>query len=440
MRILIVVHGFPPTHSAGAERRAERMARWLADHDHEVEVFTVERLDEAGFRKESTLQDGILVHRLFYDVKAGDDPFRNLYDYPQVGEAFRELVLSRPFDLVHIISGYLLGKPVVDVAREISLPVVITLTEFWFMCARLNLIQATDQLCSGPERVEKCTRCLMEHKRRYRLPSQATPRLMDLFWSVFEHTPATSSMMLAVSARQAALRDTLDAVDLVICPSHYLISKFAEFGYKTNRYLFVRQGLAAPNTSRPYHRPVNGHGLRLGYVGQIKTHKGVDLLVDAVIALLNEGEKITLDIWGTETESPAYVAALKRRSAHYPAIRWNGRYVGAEVWNVLADVDVLVVPSRWYENSPNSILEAFHMGIPVVVTNLGGMAELVGHEKSGLLFELNNAGDLRRQIKRLINEPGLLERLRAGVPPVKTIDEEMEEILGHYRQMLERVR
>ncbi len=389
---------------------------------------------------ESAVQDGVRVHRLFYDVKLGDDPFRNLYDYPPVGAAFRQVVSDRPFDLVHIISGYLLAKPVVDVAREMSLPVVITLTEFWFMCARLNLMQATDQLCSGPERVEKCTRCLMEHKRRYRLPSRATPKLMNLFWSVFEHTPITSSMMLAVSARQAALRNTLDAVDLVICPSRYLIGKFAEFGFKTERFLFVRQGLAAPDTARPDSRRADGDGLRLGYVGQIKTHKGVDLLIDAVVGLLNNQENVSLDIWGTDTESPAYAAALKRRSAHHPAIRWNGRYLGAEVWNVLADMDVLVMPSRWYENSPNSILEAYYMGIPAVVTNLGGMAELVGHEKSGLLFELNDAGDLRRQIRRLIHEPGLLERLRAGIPPVKTIDEEMEEILSHYHRLIERVR
>jgi hypothetical protein len=168
MRILIAVHGFPPTHAAGAELRAERMARWLADHDHEVEVFTIERLDTPGFRMETSIDDGIKVHSLYYDVKDGDETFRNLYDYQPIGDAFREVVLNRSFDLVHIVSGYLLGKPVVEVAKELALPVIITLTEYWFMCARLNLIKATNELCSGPERAEKCARCIMEYKRRYR--------------------------------------------------------------------------------------------------------------------------------------------------------------------------------------------------------------------------------------------------------------------------------
>lgn len=440
MRILIVVHGFPPTHSAGAERRAERMARWLAANQHEVEVFAIEKLDEPEFRMETGFQDGILVYRLFYDIKEGSDPFRNLYDYPPVGEALRQVLAQGKFDLVHIVSGYLLGGQAIDAAWDLGLPVVITLTEYWFMCARLNLIQATNRLCNGPERTEKCTRCLLEYKRRFRLPSQATPRLMDAIWSIIQLTPIPNAMSLAVAKRQQTLRSALDRVDLVICPSHYLINKFAEFGFNTERYHFIRQGLTVPKGDKPSPVPRDTSALRLGYVGQIKTHKGVDLLVEAVVELLEDGENLTLDLWGSETEAPDYVAALKKRTAGYPAIRWNGRFTGAKVWDVLANLDTLVIPSRWYENSPNAILEAFEMNVPVVATDLGGMAELVEHNKSGLLFELNNIADLRDQLKRLLHERGLLERLRNGIPPVKTIDDEMEEMMDQYRMLLERIR
>lgn len=440
MRILIVVHGFPPTHSAGAERRAERMAHWLAANQHEVEVFAIEKLDEPEFRLETRVQDGVPVHRLFYDIKEGNDPFRNLYDYPPAGLALRQVLARGRYDLVHIVSGYLLGGQAIDAAWDFGLPTVITLTEYWFMCARLNLIQATNRLCSGPEQTEKCTRCLLEYKRRYRIPSQATPKLMDAIWSLIQLTPIPNAMSLSVARRQQTLRNALDRVDLVICPSQYLIDKFAEFGFDTERYRFIRQGLAVPKGNKPKPAPRAASALRLGYIGQIKAHKGVDLLIEAVTQLLDCGEDLTLDLWGSETESPAYVAALKKATAGYPAIRWNGRYTGAKVWDVLANADALVIPSRWYENSPNAILEAFEMGVPVVTTNLGGMAELVEHEKSGLLFALNDVDDLRSQLERLLHEPGLLEQLHSGIPPVKTIDDEMEEIIGHYRFLLERVR
>ncbi len=148
--------------------------------------------------------------------------------------------------------------------------------------------------------------------------------------------------------------------------------------------------------------------------------------------MLQAGLEVSLDLWGSETEEPDYVAALKARTAAWPSVRWNGRYTGAFVWEALASIDVLVVPSRWYENSPNAILEAYEMQVPVVATDLGGMAELVQHGRTGLLFALNDAADLQAQLVRLRSEPGLLQSLRDGIPAVKSVDDEMHELVGRY--------
>jgi glycosyltransferase involved in cell wall biosynthesis len=434
MRVLLIVHGFPPTHSAGAERRAERMVRWLSTHDYYVEVLAIEKANDPVFRLEATEQEGVIVHRLYYDVKTGEDPFRNLYDHPIMGSTIRNILVQQHFDLVHIISGYLMGGQAIHTVREMGLPVVITLTEYWFMCARLNLIQATGELCSGPETIDKCTRCLLSDKRRYRMPAQAAPRLMDVVWPVtLALTPDKSA---AVARRQDVLRNALDQADLVICPSQFLIGKFKEFGFDTEKYRYIRQGLAKQSKGHPLKSSAGGP-LRVGYVGQIKPHKGVDLLLDAVMELLKIGEKIKLEIWGKKNEVPDYSIPLQLRSRIYPrSIKWHGEYRGAQVWDVLASLDVLVIPSRWYENSPTVILEAYKMGIPVVATDLGGMAELVEHEKTGLLFEFESVSGLRRQLERLLHEPELLERLRANIPHVKMIDEEMAEIAQHYHRLV----
>jgi glycosyltransferase involved in cell wall biosynthesis len=94
-------------------------------------------------------------------------------------------------------------------------------------------------------------------------------------------------------------------------------------------------------------------------------------------------------------------------------------------------MDVLVVPSRWYENAPGVIFEAFAAGLPVVATDLGGMSEFVRPGENGLLFPLDDAEELAGLLRRLAEEPGLLRRLRDGVPPVKTVGEyvgELEEV------------
>lgn len=437
MRILIAAHGYPPTHSAGAERRAERTAKWLVQGGHQVTVLAVESLTEPGFRIDIRQQDGLPIHRLYYHLDESSDPFHDLYHHPRVQQAAADLLASEPFDLVHIISGYLVGAPVIAASRAAQVPVVITLTEYFFLCARLNLIQATGALCTGPESDAKCMRCLMEDKRRYRLGAQTLPLLMDAFWMFGRHLPFATNLTAKVAERRAALRSALDSADAVICPSRFLIGKFEEFGFDTRHYHFIRQGLNVPTEKpAPVPRPADGT-LRLGYIGQIKPHKGVDLLIDAVLRLTQTGRRVQLDVWGAENEAPDYVGELKRRSAMQAAICWNGRYTGAKVWEVLAGLDVLVVPSRWYENSPNVILEAHAMGMPVIATDLGGMAELVEHEKSGLLFRLNDADDLRRQIERLLDEPDLLAWLRAGIPRVKTMDGEMQEIAALYEEVLQ---
>jgi glycosyltransferase involved in cell wall biosynthesis len=436
MRILIAVHGFPPTHSAGAERQAERMAFWLLQHHYDVEVFAIETLNSQDCHVETSTNHGLTVHRLHYDLGKGNDPFVNLYDNADVANALEGLLKERQYDLVHFISGYLLGARTIQTVRRLGIPVVISPMEYWFLCAQLNLLQPTGVLCSGPESDQKCARCLMENKRRYRLPAKVVPPLADAFWKVGMHLPEPKQMAAAVKQRRLRLQEVMNEVDVVICNSRFLIGKFEEFGFKNEKFVYLRQGLPGAKT-HVVKEQCDTKELRIGYIGQMKYHKGVDVVVDAVLKLLNEGQPVSLDLWGGDDGAEAHFSSeLKARTQHYPAIRWNGTYTGSKVWDILSTLDVLVVPSRWYENSPNVILEAHHAKLPVIVTDLGGMAELVEHEVNGLRFKLNDVDDLRNQLQRLISEPNLLHRLRSGIQPVRTIDQEMQDIVYHYQQVV----
>jgi glycosyltransferase involved in cell wall biosynthesis len=435
MKILLIIHGYPPTYYAGSERAAERIAQWLVAYGHTVHVFTLEKLDATDLHMESQTEAGVTIHRLYYNQKQGSDPFRNSYDDPRIGEALDSVLQNDTFDIAHVVSGYLLGGQVIDTAKAHGLPVVLTLTEFWFMCFRLNLLTSTNEMCIGPESDEKCMRCRLEEKRRYRKLKPFVPDLgMDAFWSVFRHSPVAQQETAVMTHRRETLSKALQAVDLVISPSRFLISKFAEYGYDTQQFVHLRHGLKPPPKTFA-HVPSAGP-LRLGYVGQIKSHKGPDLIIDAVLPLLDEGAALTLQLWGSNAGAGNYPAQLEEKTQGYPAIQWQGSYASEQLWDVLGNFDALIVPSRWYENSPTVILEAFMIGLPVITTNLGGMAELVEHDKNGLLFELNNADDLRTQIERLLNEPDLLAQVRAGIPPVPTIDDEIGAIYAHYERLI----
>jgi glycosyltransferase involved in cell wall biosynthesis len=436
LKVLIAVHGFPPTYYAGGERAAERIALWLVGQGHQVEVFTCEKLDDSDTRVETRSENGIIVHRLYYDVKAGDY-FQNLYDDARVGQAFRNLLEHNTYDVLHVVSGYLLGGQVIHTAKAFGLPVVLTLTEFWFMCFRLNLLTALNELCVGPETDAKCARCVLEDQRRFRLPAQQAPAVMDAFWSVAKHAPFARRQQTAVTRRRKSLMRAVAAADVVICPSRFLMKTFKAYGFETSHAQYVLYGIQHPPPEvRAAAREQRQSGmLRLGYVGQIKPHKGVDIITAAVRPLLDAGATLTVDIWGTTSGALDYGAALEKQTFSYAAIKWSGSYSSEQLWDVLGGFDVLIVPSRWYENSPTVILEAFALGIPVIATNLGSMPELVKHDVSGLLFEKDDAHDLRRQIKRLLDEPDLLPRLTAGIPHIPTIDDEIGALYKHYQRL-----
>jgi glycosyltransferase involved in cell wall biosynthesis len=174
--------------------------------------------------------------------------------------------------------------------------------------------------------------------------------------------------------------------------------------------------------------------LRVGYLGQIAELKGVHVLIEAVRRMPDA--RLRVWVYGDLQRFPTYTARLKRLIASDARIELAGAYQGPEaLTRVLAGLDVIVVPSLWYENSPNVILEAFAHGTPVVVSDLGGMAELVRDGDNGLRFKPGDAGSLAQRLQRLLDEPGLLPKLRAD-NLIKSVAQEMDELEAIYRQVV----
>ena len=97
---------------------------------------------------------------------------------------------------------------------------------------------------------------------------------------------------------------------------------------------------------------------------------------------------------------------------------------------------MLVVPSIWHENSPLTIHEAFMACVPVITSNIGGMAELVQDGVNGLLFQVGDSKDLAKRIQMVIDATGLIERLRKNIKPVIPIENPALEIREIYRSLV----
>jgi glycosyltransferase involved in cell wall biosynthesis len=93
------------------------------------------------------------------------------------------------------------------------------------------------------------------------------------------------------------------------------------------------------------------------------------------------------------------------------------------------------VPSIWYENSPINIHEANLVGVPVIASNIGGMAGLVPDGVAGLQFQVGDAGDLAAKMRRFIEDRSLVERFRRQMLPVKSIAENAQELEAIYGRL-----
>lgn len=431
MRIMIAVHGYPPTHTGGAEREAARVARSLAGRGHTVTVVAIESLrsEPPPISWVDAHEHGVLVRRVGIDLASLPDQAVSEFDNPLTAMAVAAALTEFQPDVFHLYSGYLHAAGALDAATMRGTPSVVSLMDYWWMCHRITLVRSDGSRCEGPSRAG-CARCHAEQRRRFRIPARALPFAADAAWRLGVGRPAIAERLGVAlqDARTTRLRAALHQADILISASQALATSYASWGVDPHKIHVNRQRLAIDRCILRQAADI----LRVGYIGQIKEHKGVHLLLEAWGRLHGDRPR-RLTLYGSAAGAERYARRIRRSLQRLPHAEWAGEFSGDEVWRILADLDVLVVPSRWAENSPNVILEAQAVGVPVIGTNLGGVPEMVIHETNGLLFGVDDVADLARQLQRVLDDPGLLERLRLAPTPFETIDTEIDRLEALYR-------
>lgn len=423
MKILVVVHQFLPEHRAGSEYYTFYLSRELARRGHEVVLYTTE-MDHGARHAELRRRE----HEGLPVLEAV-----NNHQFPSLWDAWRDPEMEanlvrvldevRP-DVVHVQHLYLHSLGYLDLLAARRIPVVYTLHEYLPLCLRAGqLLHASGGLCDGPD-LDACTECARSLTFLPRLDPDGPDRPVE----------PEPDLRTAVHLRTEDVRRAFRKVDLFVAPSRFLRDRYVENGFVApERIVHSDYGFDTSGYRAVPHRPADE--LRVGFFGTIGEWKGVHVLVEAFDHLPETG--VSCKIFGDLAFLPEYVARLRERRRSL-AVRFLGRFENARVPEVLSELDVLVVPSLWYENSPLTIHEAFLAGVPVLCSDRGGMAELVEHGVSGLHFRLGDARDLARQIQRLLKEPELLPKLRAGVPAVRTIEEDARAMEARFVRLLER--
>ena len=448
MRVLQVVHGFSPWAMGGTEVYTHDLSRTLVDQcGAEVFVLTREanpKLPEYNVR---TQMRGGIELTIVNNTFAAPRTFEDSYRQPEIRKIGAQLLDRIRPDVVHVQHLTCLSSELPLECNSRGIPTIFTLHDYWMICHRGQLLDENYQRCEGPY-PSGCGRCVgaagsvgtgsyrvAAGLRRLGIPVPAATGALAA--SVLA-TKGSEPGMEASAARLRHMREVCAVVTQFLAPSITVRNRFLEFGIPEERIAHHECGIDQSRLAGIARKP--GDRLRIGFLGSLMVSKAPHLLLEA-FARLPEGSA-SLHLYGSHAAyhgDDGYRARLDPLLSG-PGVHWLGPVPHEQIADVLGALDVLVVPSIWLENSPLVIREAFAAGLPVVVSNLGGMAEMVTHEENGLLFEPGDAGSLGLALTRLVEEPDLLARLRSAVPPVRTIADDADATFALYQSHVTAVR
>jgi glycosyltransferase involved in cell wall biosynthesis len=431
MRILQVIHDFVPETMAGAEINTHKLAVDLhARYGYEVHVFCRGwDLHCAPYRERDETLDGLHVRRV--DFGEGGLPNRWRRHDEQLDAAFKRTLERVQPDLVHIQHFIYLSTNIVAIAKAYGVPVVVSLRNFWFRCPWGTLLYHDDSLCQRSPGVD-CLSCLWPDRlgrRRKLIPwRQLNPALIRTYQQLGEPLPgATAQILPSLASWEDEFRAALLQADWLHSPSEFLKAQLVDFGIPAERIAVVTNGFRYdPAQVQPKSSAAR---LRLGMIG-VHRLKGLHLLIEAMRGLPPEAAE--LRVYG-QVSDPRYVEEQQRRAAGLP-IEFCGAYRQDQLYDVFQSIDVLVVPSIWYENCPTVIREAHATGTPVLAADIGGMAEAVRDGVDGLLFRAGDAESLHAKLAWLCAHREVVPQLAQQIPPPLTVQQCTDQIVALYAQ------
>lgn len=406
MKVLLVSHGYPPLSVAGVERLTAQAAGELIRRGHEAVVLTRDpsELPHAlDLRRD--VRDGVPV----VTMVGGGSTFERFPVYEPAQERIFERVVNEVEPDVVLITHLLGHSPgYVEVAHRWGVPVVMELHDFYVKCPRAHLERRSGELCRGPENGRACA--------RHCFGDQRDP---ELRWAL----------------RARSFGDALRSADAVLAPSRYVADAFAaergEFGT-----IEIVPNAVAP--FGPIFREENPPGgpLRLASIGVTVKHKGFETVVEAL--RLAQVPRTFYTIHGVAL--PPLSHEMQAAADNIPGLtlRLANGFNPAHLPVLLADADVVIVPSVVPETFSIVTREAFALGIPVIASRIGALPDAIREGENGWLFEPGNAPDLADLLRRLHAEPHLLARARAGIKAddVTSVEARTDQV----EALLERVR
>ncbi|HAU52018.1 MAG TPA: group 1 glycosyl transferase [Sphingobacterium sp.] len=376
-RILVMAHAHPDFSLGGGEIAAYNLFKAYSQNNDVEEAWYLGRADRGrGATGAISLRR---PNEYLWEQSVHDWHMMKAVHQESLTTWFADLIRALKPTVVHTHHYAHMGLEYLRVIKQVnpSIRIMMTLHEYMAICSNNGQMIKTGnfKLCNR-ESYDECHRCFPD-------------RTAEDFWM-----------------RKHTFMKHFSLIDQFVSPSEFLRQRYIDWGLAPEKIVVIENGQAdeAPLPPRPLAE--NEARNRFGFFGQINPYKGLDVILEAITLMpKSERKKIVLEVHGAnlEHQSPEFqkkIEELRAPLIKQGVVQWVGPYQPHELRSRMAGIDWVIVPSVWWENSPMVIQEAKVCGRPLLVSNIGGMAEKVNNGIDGMTISAGNRMEWRNLFSR----------------------------------------
>lgn len=372
MRILLVNYRY--FISGGPEKYMFNIKEMLEKSGHKVFPFSVKSNKNVKTKYSRYFVEPIGDRNTVYFDECKKTPkticqmiARSVYSFGVKRAIQREIKDVKP-DIVYIIHFVnKLSPSVIRGAKQLGIPVILRLSDYFLLCPRFDFLCGT----------AVCEECLTKGYR-----SCIKKRCVK--------GSLSASLIRVFSMKVHSMLGIYEDVDAFITPSEFLKNKLIQNGFNKDKIFNIP---TFTTSKSKIGEPVLGkYGL---YFGRISVEKGVDTIVKAYEQLPDHQVRIV----GDDTTDEAIRLKKYIKKNKLKNIKFLGFKSGSDLEEEIKNARFTIIPSIWYDNLPNTALESFQYGKPIIASNIGSLPELVIDGCNGYLFEPHEYSGLIEKIR-----------------------------------------
>ena len=390
----IIVANYRYYISGGPERYMFNLTDQLLAKGHEVVPFSIHYSKNIStpfskyFVEPLGSRDEVYFNQQKKSFKAVYKTLSRLFYAPEVEKAVCRIVDDHKPQVAYILHYLRKLSPAMLVGlKKRNIPIVVRLSDYAMLCPQAHFLRNN----------RPCTLCAQGKI----LPSVYYRCIKDNF--------AASALNLLATWYHRN-RHFFDLIDCFVCTNDFMYNMMLDAGYNENKLACI------PTFTNLEHFIPNADYAKsdyFAYCGRLTEFKGVHVLLEAIAHLrIKNCTDVHLKIAGTG--DPESMDTLRRQIANL-GLETNIEFVGElnteQLPGFLANALFSVVPSLWFENLPNSLIESLACGTPVIASNIGSLKKCIKNGQNGFLFNPGDSLDLAEKMTHCIKNETTLHTM-----------------------------